>query len=103
MAYTAKGRKFTRNETGRATGKGRQNASRNGNRYLKKTLMTAASSVTARRIGNNALTRRWQANLAAGMASSRLRRNLARKIAVLVQYLLRSKEQYNDERVATTQ
>ena len=46
---------------------------------------------------DNALAQQWQAGLAAGVASDRLRRNLARKIAVLAQYLLRSKEQYNNE------
>jgi len=83
--------------------KGHKSASRKGNRYLKNSLMTAASAITARRMADNALTRRWLAGLAAGVASDRLRRNLARKIAVLAQYLLRFKEQYNDERVVTTQ
>lgn len=84
-------------------GKGHQGASRKGNRYLKNALMTAASSIAARRAADNALTQRWQAGVAAGVASDRLRRNLARKIAVLAQYLLRFKEQYNNERVVATQ
>ena len=86
-----------------SNGKGHTRASRKGNRHLKNTLMTAAASIAARRSDDNALTRRWQAGLAAGIAPDRLRRNLARKIAVLAQYLLRFKEQYNDERIETTQ
>jgi len=86
-----------------SNGKGHRGASRKGNRYLKNTLMTAAAAVAARKSNDNALKRRWQAGLAAGVASDRLRRNLARKIAVLAQYVLRFKEQYNDERVMTTQ
>jgi len=85
-----------------SNGKGYKGASRKGNRYLKNTLMTAAAAVAARRTGDNALAQRWHAGLAGGVAADRLRRNLARKIAVLAQYVLRFKEEYNDERVVTT-
>jgi transposase len=86
-----------------SNGKGYRGASRKGNRYLKNVLMTAASSIASGRGSENALALRWQSGLAAGIAADRLRRNQARKIAVLAQYVLRTKESYNDERVMTTQ
>lgn len=86
-----------------SAGIGHQRASRKGNRYLKNVLLTAASSIAARRNADNALTRLWQGGLAAGIPSARLRRNLARKIAVVIHYILRFKETYNDDRVMTTQ
>ncbi len=86
-----------------SNGKGHQRASRQGNRYLKNVLMTAVSSIASRRAADNALARRWQNGVAAGVARDRLRRNLARKVVVLAQYLLRFKEQYKDERLETTQ
>ncbi len=85
-----------------SAGKGHKRASQTGNRYLKNVLMTAVSSIAARRVPDNALTQRWQAGVAVHVASDRVRRNLARKVVVLAQYLLRFKEQYNDERVVTT-
>ncbi len=83
--------------------KGHQSASRKGNRYLKNVLMTAVSSIASGRSPDNALAWQWRAGVAAGVAPDRLRRNLARKVVVLAQYLLRFKEQYHDERVVTTQ
>lgn len=88
--------------THESNGKGRRIASRKGNRYLKNVLMTAACSIAARRRCENGLALRWRTGLAAGIAPLRLRRNQARKIAVLAHYILRSKERYNDERVMTT-
>lgn len=81
--------------------KGYQGASRKGNRYLKNVLMTAVSSIAARRNADNALSQAWQAGRAAGTNPDRLRRNLARTIAAMVHYLLRYKEQYCDDRVMT--
>jgi transposase len=86
-----------------SAGKGHQNASKKGNRYLKNALMTAAASIAAGRMADNALTRRYQAGVAAKVASARLHRNLARKVAVLAHYVLRFKEKYKDERIETTQ
>ncbi len=83
--------------------KGHKRASRKGNRYLKNVLMTAVSTIAAERVADNALLQRWRAGVAVRVAPDRLRRNLARKIAVLAQYLLRFKERYNNERVVTTQ
>ena len=86
-----------------SAGKGHKSASRKGNRYLKNALMTADSAIAAKRVADNALTQGWQDGIAASVASDRLRRNLARKVAVLAQHLLRFKEQYDDERVAARQ
>jgi transposase len=86
-----------------SAGKGHQGASRQGNRYLKNVLMTADSSIASGKDSDNALARRWYAGLEAGIASDRMRRNQARKIAVLAQHVLRFKEPYNDERVTATQ
>ncbi len=83
--------------------KGHKGAARTGNRYLKNVLFTAVASVAARRVENNALTKRWNAARAAGADIDHLRRSLARKIAVVAQYLLRHKEQYQDERITATQ
>lgn len=81
--------------------KGYQGASKKGNRYLKNVLLTAVSSITARRQADNALTKAWHAGRAEGIESSRLRRNMARTIVVLAHRLLRCKEMYNDDRVMT--
>ena len=68
---------------------------------MKNVLMTAVSCIAAGRIPDNALLRYWQAGVAGKVAVARLRRNLARKIAVTAQCLLRLKEEYNDERIMT--
>lgn len=83
--------------------KGRRGASRKGNRYLKNVLMTAATTISANRRSDNALAWRWHARKDAGVASDRVRRDTARKIAVLAQHVLRFKEQYDDGRIITTQ
>lgn len=85
-----------------SVGKGHKGASRKGNRYLKNVLMTAASSIASPKNRDNALAKRWHAGLAAGVDSDRMRRNQARKIAVVAQHLLRFKERYDDERLTTT-
>jgi transposase len=86
-----------------SNGKGYRGASRKGNRYLKNVLMTATTGIAARRAEDNALALRWHKGIKAGIDSKRLRRDQARKIAVLVQRILRFKERYNDELVITTQ
>ncbi len=81
----------------------REGASWVGNRYLKNVLFTAVSSIAAGRTPDNALVRLWQAGVAGKVPPGRLRRNLARKIAVVAQHVLRFKEKYDDERIVTTQ
>jgi transposase len=85
-----------------SAGKGHRKASRQGNRYLKNAVMTAAATIANRRIADNALTKMWRAGIAAGVAGDRMKRNMARKVAVLAQRSLRFKEEYHDDRVATT-
>jgi transposase len=84
-----------------SAGTGRQGASRQGNRYLKNVFMTAAAAIAANRNGDNALSRKWIADVGSGQHPARVKRNLARKLAVLTQRSLRTKEEYNDERVRT--
>jgi len=84
-----------------SAGTGRRGASRKGNRYLKNALMTATASIAARRNINNTLTRIWREKVQAGVSPKRMKRNLARKLAVLVHRSLRFKEEYDDARVMT--
>ncbi len=84
-----------------SAGKGRRGATRKGNRYLKNVLMTAAATIAGRKHLHSALTRMWQAGIAAGVPAGRMKRNLARKVAVLAQRCLRFKEEYDDDRIAT--
>lgn len=86
-----------------SAGTGRRGASRKGNRYVKNVFMTAAAAISSRRNADNALTRLWHAGVTAGVPSDRMKRNLARKVAVLAQRSLRFKEEYDDDRVLTTQ
>jgi transposase len=88
-----------RHESG---GKGHRKASRQGNRYLKNAVMTAAATIANRRMADNALTRMWRAGITAGIPGDRMKRNMARKVAVLAQRSLRFKEEYQDDRIATT-
>lgn len=76
-------------------------ATRKGNRYLKNVLMTAAATIAGRSHSHSALSRMWQAGIAAGVPADRMKRNLARKVAVLAQRCLRFKEGYDDDRIAT--
>ena len=85
-----------------SAGKGHRKASRQGNRYLKNAVMTAAATIANRRIADNALTKMWRAGIAAGVPGDRMKRNMARKVAVLAQRSLRFKKEYHDDRVATT-
>lgn len=81
----------------------REGACWTGNRYLKNVLFTAVCSIAAGRTPDNALARFWQAGMVERVPVARLRRNLARKIAVVAQRVLRFKEKYDDERIVTTQ
>ena len=80
-------------------GTGHRGASRQGNRYLKTVLMTAAVAISSNRDPNNALALMWHRGMCHGVPPARARRNLARKVAVLAQHCLRFKEEYDDERV----
>ena len=84
-------------------GKGTEGASRKGNRCLKNALMIAAAHILTGCNGDNALWRIWCNQRAAGIDPRRSRRNIARKIAVIAQHLLRHKESYDDERIITVQ
>lgn len=86
-----------------SAGKGRRQASRQGNRYVKSALITAAVTIASRKNPDNALTKIWRAGIAAGVPGDRMKRNIARKVAVLVQRSLRYQEAYRDDRVTTTQ
>ena len=86
-----------------SNGKGHRGASRKGNRHLKNVLMTAATTIAGRKRSDNALAWRWHARKDVGISSDRLRRDTARKVAVLAHYVLRFKERYSDERILTTQ
>lgn len=86
-----------------SAGTGHRGATRKGNRYLKNAIMTATASIAARRHADNALTRMWRAGVQAGIPPQRMKRNLARKVAVLAQRSLRFKEEYDDARVVTMQ
>ncbi len=79
---------------------GHRSASRRGNRHLKNVLFTAVASISARKVENNALTKMWKQGVAKNVDRDHLRRNLGRKVVVIVQRLLRNKEEYNDELVA---
>ncbi len=82
-----------RHESG---GQGYEAASLNGNRYLKNVLMTAATwTITSGEEGSG-LGKVYQRDKAAGVDLKRARRNLARKIAVVAQHMLRYQEEYND-------
>lgn len=83
--------------------KGYRGASRKGNRRVKDVVFTAAAAIAARRNADNALTRMWRAGIEAGIKPDRMKRNLARKVVVLAQRCLRFKEEYDDDRVVTTQ
>lgn len=83
-------------------GKGTRSASREGNRHVKNVLMTAVASLETRDENSNALTKMIHEELRQGMDPDRVRRNVARKIVVLAQCLLRSKQEYDDARIAVS-
>jgi transposase len=78
--------------------KGVQGASKSGNHLLKHVVMSAAITVVSRG-ERNALLELWERDIRQNVNPKRARRNLARKIVVIAQHLLRSREEYNDERI----
>jgi transposase len=79
-----------------SAGKGTENASRSGNRYLKNVLLTAAISLSLHP-KDSALGRLWQRGIEQGKDPRRVRRSVGRKILVVAQHLLRSQKEYQDE------
>jgi transposase len=77
---------------------GVKGASRTGNRLLKRVVMSAAITIVARGRSNGLLAL-WERDIRQNVNPKRARRNLARKIVVIAQHLLRSKQEYIDERV----
>ncbi len=77
---------------------GIKGASKSGNRLLKRVVMSAAITIVARGERNGLLTL-WERDIRKNVNPKRARRNLARKIAVIAQHLLRSKQEYIDERI----
>jgi transposase len=76
-------------------GTGTEGASYTGNRLLKNVVMSAAITVVSRS-EKNALTELWERDIRQKVDPKRARRNLARKIVVIAQCLLRSKAEYQD-------
>jgi transposase len=77
---------------------GFKGASKTGNRILKHVVMSAAITIVARGECNGLLAL-WERDIRQNVDPKRARRNLARKIVVIAQHLLRSKEEYMDERI----
>lgn len=77
---------------------GFKGASKTGNRLLKRVAMSAAITVVAQGKPNGLLAL-WERDIRQNVNPKRARRNLARKIVVIAQHLLRSKQEYIDERI----
>ena len=75
---------------------GFQGASKTGNRLLKHVVMSAAITIVSRG-ERNGLLNLWERDIRKNVDPKRARRNLARKIVVIAQHLLRSKQEYIDE------
>jgi transposase len=71
-----------------------EGASRTGNRRLKQVLISATTKVAQSK--NNALSALWEKEIRRNVDPKRARRNLARKIAVIAQHLLRARQEYSD-------
>ena len=77
---------------------GFKGSSKTGNRILKRVVMSAAMTIVA--LGKrNRLLALWERDIKHNVDPKRARRNLARKIVVIAQHLLRSKQEYQDERI----
>lgn len=83
-----------------SAGKGTENASRSGNRYLKNVLLTAAITISLRP-QHSGLGRYWQQSIQQGKDPRRVRRSVGRKILAIAQHLLRSQKEYQDELMTT--
>ena len=77
---------------------GIQGASYSGNRMIKRVLMSAAITVVSHE-EKNSLTDHWERWIRQGADAKRARRNLARKIAVIVHCVLRTRKEYQNEPV----
>ena len=77
---------------------GVKGASKSGNRLLKRVVMSAAISIVCNG-QRNGLLALWERDIRKNVNPKRARRNLARKIAVIAQHLLRSRQEYKDERI----
>jgi transposase len=77
---------------------GFKGASKTGNRLLKRVAMSAAITIVAQGSPNGLLAL-WERDIHQNVNPKRARRNLARKILVIAQHLLRSNEVYIDERI----
>jgi len=90
------GLSLRRHESG---GTGTEGASHSGNRMVKHVAMSAAITIVARG-ESNALSALWEKDIRQKVDPKRARRNLARKIVVIAQHLLRSKQEYSNEQVS---
>ena len=79
-------------------GIGRRHASCSGSRLVKHVAMSAAATIASHH-GNNALSELREKDIRSNVDPEQAQRNLARKILAIVQHLLRSKQEYSDERV----
>jgi len=77
---------------------GFKGASKSGNRLLKRVVMSAAITIVSRGEPNGLLAL-WEKDIRCKVEPKRARRNLARKIVVIAQRLLRAKQEYIDERI----
>ena len=77
---------------------GFKGSSKTGNRILKQIVMSAATTIVAQ-AKHNQLLALWERDIKQKVDPKRARRNLARKIVVIAQHLLRSKQEYRDERI----
>lgn len=75
---------------------GVKGASKSGNRLLKRVVMSAAITIVAGG-ERNGLLALWERDIRKNVNPKRARRNLARKIVVIAQHLLRFKQEYIDE------
>jgi transposase len=77
---------------------GVKGASKSGNRLLKRVVMSAAITIVSQGKPNGLLAL-WERDIRKNVNPKRARRNLARKIVVVAQHLLRSKQEYSDEHI----
>ena len=79
-------------------GQGTEGASKSGNRRVKNVALTAAAAISTGAT-ENALWRIWKRGMDQGIDPRCLRRTVGRKVLVIAQCLLRSGQEYDDERV----
>jgi transposase len=86
----------------KSRGQGTEGASKSGNRRIKNVALTAAAAIS-KSAADNALWRIWKRGLDKGEDPRCLRRTVGRKVLVVAQCLLRSRQEYDDERVMVSQ